>query len=62
MEGNTMDAELQRERIMQVGMGFEASKALLSGVELGVFTELAKKPMDAESLRRAVGIDGRSAP
>ena len=32
------------EHIMQVGMGFLASKTLLSAVELGVFTELACGP------------------
>ena len=32
------------EHIMQVGMGFFASKTLLSAVELGVFTELASQP------------------
>jgi predicted transcriptional regulator len=53
--------QLSPERIMQVGMGFEASKALLSAVELGVFTELAAKPMDADSLREAIDIDARSA-
>jgi O-methyltransferase/methyltransferase family protein len=57
-----MSAEqLFPERILQIGMGFESSKALLSAVELGVFTELAKKPMDVDALRQAIGIDGRSA-
>ena len=32
---------------MQLGLGFWGSKTLLSAVELGLFTELAKGPMDA---------------
>lgn len=59
----TTDAadHLVPDRIMQVGMGFEASKAVLSAVELGVFTELASQPKDAEALRQAIGIEARSA-
>lgn len=53
--------QLLPDHIMRVGMGFESSKALLSAVELGVFTALAKEPMDVESLRLATGIDRRSA-
>ena len=33
--------ELDPSHIMQVGMGFFASKTLLSAIELGLFTELA---------------------
>ncbi len=33
--------QLLPDHIMRVGMGFESSKALLSAVELGVFTALA---------------------
>ena len=32
------------EHIMQVGLGFWASKTLLSAIELQLFTQLAKKP------------------
>jgi hypothetical protein len=45
---------------MQVGMGFEASKALLSAVEVGLFTEIAARPADAETLQRALGLHPRS--
>ena len=37
--------ELDPSHIMEDGMGFFASKTLLSAVELGLFTELAKQPM-----------------
>ncbi|MFE3458058.1 methyltransferase [Nocardiopsis aegyptia] len=49
------------EQIMRVGMGFEASKTLLSAVELGVFTELAKEPADAAGLRDRLGLHPRAA-
>jgi hypothetical protein len=49
------------EHIMQIGFGFWAAKTLLSAVELGVFTELAKQPADLESLRTKLGLHSRSA-
>ncbi|MEM8955875.1 MAG: methyltransferase [Verrucomicrobiota bacterium] len=49
------------ERIMQTGMAFWASKALLSAVELGVFTELARHPEDLEALRGRLGLHERGA-
>lgn len=47
--------------ILQLATGFWASKALLSAVELGVFTALAEGPLDAESLRERLGIHRRGA-
>jgi hypothetical protein len=49
------------EKIMQIGMGFWASKTLLSAVALGLFTELAKRPQDGETLRRTLGLHERSS-
>lgn len=49
------------DHIMQVGMGFEASKTLLSAVEVGVFTELAKSPADVSTLRDRLGLHPRAA-
>jgi hypothetical protein len=46
---------------MQLGMAFWGSKTLLSAVELGVFTELAKNPRDLEYLRKKFGLHQRSA-
>jgi hypothetical protein len=31
---------------MQLGIGFLGSKTFLSAIELGMFTELAKRPQD----------------
>lgn len=49
------------EQIMQVGLGFWPSKVLLSAIEMGVFTELAKKPGDLADLRSRLGLHPRSA-
>ena len=48
-------------RILELGLAFESSKTLLSAVELGVFTELAKGPLTADQLRQRIGIHERSA-
>ena len=50
------------EHIMQVGLGFWASKVLMSAVEMEVFTELAKRPEDLETLRGRLGLHPRAAP
>jgi hypothetical protein len=49
------------EHIMQIGMGFWASKTLLSAVELGLFTELARKPERLETMQDRIGLHPRSA-
>ncbi|HET6733763.1 methyltransferase [Mycobacterium sp.] len=48
-------------RILELGLAFWSSKTLLSAVELGVFTELAKGPLTAEELRQRIGIHERAA-
>jgi ketosteroid isomerase-like protein/SAM-dependent methyltransferase len=47
------------DRIIQLGMGFMAARALFSAVELGLFTELAREPMDAEQVRARFGLHER---
>jgi hypothetical protein len=49
------------EHILQVGLGFWASKTLLSAIEMGLFTELARHPEDLETLRERLGLHERSA-
>jgi len=49
------------EKIMELGLGFWASKTLLSAVELGLFSELAKGPADAETLATRHRLHHRSA-
>ncbi|GMV48567.1 MAG: N,N-dimethyltransferase OxyT [Nitrospirae bacterium] len=48
-------------KIMQLGTAFMGSKTLLSAVELGLFTELAKGPMEAEALTTRLQLHPRSA-
>jgi len=47
--------------ILQLGFGFMSAKVLLSAVELGVFTKLARSPMDREELVQQLGLHPRSA-
>ncbi len=49
------------EKIMEVGLGFWASKTLLSAVEIGLFTELARRPGDLEDVRTRLNLHARSA-
>src|ERR1043166_8625512 len=49
------------EHIMQVGMGFWASKVLLSAVEMELFTDLARHPEDLPTLQGRLGLHPRSA-
>jgi hypothetical protein len=47
--------------ILQIGLGFWASKTLLSAVELELFTELAKRPLPLAELQSRLGLHSRSA-
>ena len=47
--------------ILQVGLGFWASKTLLSAVEMEVFTEVEKKPGTLEDLQGRLGLHARAA-
>jgi hypothetical protein len=49
------------EHILQVGLGFWASKTLLSAIELEVFTELARHPLPLDELQGRLGLHPRSA-
>lgn len=49
------------DRILQTGLGFWASKTLLSAVEMGVFTELAKHPGDLAAIQARLGVHPRGA-
>jgi SAM-dependent methyltransferase len=54
-------SQLTPERVMQLGFGFWGSKTLLSAIELGLFTELAKGPLDANALISRLNLHPRSA-
>jgi hypothetical protein len=56
-----MNVEVSPESILQLGLAFWGSKTLLSAVELGVFTELAKGPREGNELGSVLGLHPRSA-
>ena len=49
------------DHLLNVGFGFAAAKTLLSAVELGLFTRLAKGPATADELTVALELHPRSA-
>jgi hypothetical protein len=53
--------QVSPDAILQVGLGFWASKTLLSAVELELFTELAKRPGTAAELQQRLGLHPRAA-
>jgi hypothetical protein len=55
-----MNVAVTPDQIMQLGLGFWASKTLLSAVELGLFTELAKGAMAADAIRERLNLHTRS--
>jgi hypothetical protein len=55
-----MNTSVKPDHIMQLGLGFWASKTLLSAVELGLFTELAKSPMPAGAVGERLNLHPRS--
>ncbi|HXG35729.1 MAG TPA: methyltransferase [Dehalococcoidia bacterium] len=56
-----MKEQVTPERILGLGLGFMGSKVVLSAVELGLFTELAKGPLDADALAQKLNLHPRGA-
>lgn len=56
-----MPSQPSPESILQTGFAFWSSKVLLSAVEMGVFTELARGPEPFEPLSARLGLHPRSA-
>ena len=52
--------EIDPSHIMQVGMGFWASKTVLSAVELELFTQLGAESMTGEEIGRRLGLHPRA--
>ena len=55
------DTHIAPDRIMQLGMGFWGSKTLLSAIEIGLFTELAKGPLSLSAVAERLTLHPRSA-
>ncbi|GAA4280277.1 methyltransferase [Gaetbulibacter aestuarii] len=51
--------QIDPSHIMQVGMGFWASKTLLTAVNMGLFTHLAKGAMSGKQIREKLGLHER---
>ena len=60
-EATGLPTTLTPEPILQLGLGFWASKTLLSAVELGVFTQLGQGPLPADDLIARLGLNRRGA-
>lgn len=56
-----MTTPLTPEKILQTGLAFWPAKTLLSAIEMGVFTELARGAEGFEALRGRLGLHPRSA-
>ncbi len=48
------------EKIMQVGMGFWASKTLLTAINMGLFTHLAKGELSGQNIKEKLDLHKRS--
>jgi hypothetical protein len=57
-----MSEQIDPSHIMQVGMGFWASKTLLSAVELELFTRLGSDSMTGPEIAEALDLDERAIP
>lgn len=60
--GKVVMSDLTPSHIMQIGMGFFASKTLLSAVELKLFTALAGQPMTGAEIARSLALSERAVP
>ncbi len=56
-----MDRGVSPDAIMQLGFGYWGSRTLLSAVELGLFTELARGPLALDEIRARLHLHERSA-
>ena len=53
-----MAQEITPDAIMQLGFGYWGSKTLLSAVELGLFTELAKGSLTLDQIQARLNLHG----
>jgi hypothetical protein len=56
-----MQGQPTPEKIMQTGLAFWASKTLLSAIEMGLFTELARGAESFDALSGRLGLHPRSS-
>jgi len=56
---NTTSNQVDPSKIMQIGMGFWASKTLLTAVKMELFTHLATGALSAEEIKQKLGLQDR---
>ncbi|MFL1013412.1 methyltransferase [Flavisericum labens] len=59
METNNKN-QIDPSKIMQIGMGFWASKTLLTAVNMGLFTHLASGSLSGKEIKNKLGLNERS--
>src|SRR4051794_33499779 len=60
-KGEPKMPDLSPDKILQTGFAFWASKTMLTAVDIGIFTELAREKQDLASLQSRFGFHRRSA-
>ncbi|NAS11965.1 methyltransferase [Poritiphilus flavus] len=55
----TEEKQITPSKIMQIGMGFWASKTLLTAVNMGLFTYLAKEELSGQDIKAKLGLHDR---
>ena len=55
-----MHEDVSPDHILQIGMGFWASKTLLSAVELALFSQLSESPKSGPQLQASLGLHPRA--
>lgn len=56
-----MSQQITPEKILETAAAFAPAKALLTAIELGIFTELAQGPLDLPALTERLGLHPRGA-
>ena len=56
----TKENQINPSKIMQIGMGFWASKTLLTAVNMELFTHLAKGVLSGQEIQNKLGLNDRS--
>lgn len=57
---STTKTQIDPSKIMQVGMGFWASKTLLTAINMELFTHLSEEGMSGEDIRNKLGLHDRN--
>jgi len=56
---STTEKQVTPSKIMQIGMGFWASKTMLTAVNMGLFTHLAKGELSGQDIKTKLGLHDR---